>query len=121
MKVNINSKEIQKGLIFKKTYYMVTCAVDFTPEEKAIIKKHNMNRLIIMERDRHADKTNGPPRGGCWNLEVYRLVDGPDEYIMATPAEAHEYEAILKESLKTLKLHLEANAGHTPTSTSFEL
>ena len=62
MRVNINTTEQTTGLLRKKTYYNIGCKVEFTEEEKAIIKKSKLEDRIFMD---------GQPIKGLEHLPVH--------------------------------------------------
>ncbi len=50
MRVSIEHTEKKTGLIRKKTHYCVTCKVNFSEEEKQIIKQRDLGETVVLER-----------------------------------------------------------------------
>lgn len=121
MKVDIQHKEITRGLIFKKTFYQVSTTVQFTEEEKFIIKKQKMKDDVVHQRDRPAGVTRTDIPIHHYYLHVDQLLKGTDHYVVATVLEAKAYEAQLMESLKTFKEILSHSGEITEKNKSFEL
>ncbi|MEP2085052.1 MULTISPECIES: hypothetical protein [Hyphomicrobiales] len=123
MRVNIEHGETQTGMFRKTTHYTVTVNVQFTEEEKHIIKQRKIGDAIVVERgvpsDRDARKFSGIEH--VFNLTIDRLLKGEDAYAFSTPLEAKEYEQLLKDSLLNLKNYIVENEGVENKSTSFEL
>ena len=123
MKIDIKHEEIQSGLIFKKTHYAVVLHVIFSEEEKSIIENRGIRRDVVLKRgvpsNRDPSKYQNLP--DTFDLEIFMLMDGPDQYALATPLEAKEYEAQLVEALPNLKEYIMANADLSGQGQSFEL
>ena len=47
MELNLNRSEEKKGLLVKKTWYILSGNVNFSPEELAIIEKHRWSQQIL--------------------------------------------------------------------------
>lgn len=125
-------------MLRKTTYHLVTLAVEFSEEEKQIIRANQLERTILMERNPPAnedpakyEKPTGLAKGlfklatGAENpciLRISTLLKGKDTYITPTPIDAREYEMELKEKiLPTLKGYLLGNTEITEKSSTFEL
>ncbi len=123
MRVNIEHSEMTTGLLRKTTHYVVSVAVEFSDEEKHIIKSNDLDKTIVLERgvpsDRNAAKFDGME--DIFNLTIRRLLQGRDSYALSTPAEAKQYEQVLTEQLRALKNFIDENAGIEERSTTFEL
>lgn len=123
MRVSIEHEEEKHGLFRKTTYYTVSLTVDFSEEEKQVIKDSDLGDSLILERPPQAnikDSTQGLE--DIFHLRIKDLVKGkPDKHTWATPAEAKNYEADLKEVLPKLKEYIEQNSGIEEKSTTFEL
>jgi hypothetical protein len=116
MKIDIKNEINTRGFFKKETFYAVNLVVQLTEEEKAIIKEHKLENLIIMNRPFPAASGGG----GVYNLTYKDLLDGNDHYNLHTPNEAKEYKESLIERLKAAKEYLENTA--TPTEdTSIEI
>lgn len=51
MKLTLNRREETKGLVFKKPVYCLDVALEFTDEEKQLIKKHKWERELMVGAD----------------------------------------------------------------------
>ncbi|MGR3837891.1 MAG: hypothetical protein ACU0A2_06015 [Cognatishimia sp.] len=138
MQITIKHTEKKTGMVFKKTHYGVETAVTFNEEEKAIIESRKLQFDCILERgapsdvdpDKHEERGLGKKLltaavkgrdANNFNLTINKLMKGPDVFWFTTPAEAKNYEAVLKsDSLPGLKGWLTDNA-ETGGSDSFEL
>jgi hypothetical protein len=123
MRVSIDHGEMTSGFFAKKTFHTVTVRVDFSEEEKHIIKKTRIEKATVVERGVPADRNPRQFEGieDVFNLTVHKLLEGPDTYAFETPLEAKEYEELFKASLQNLKAHLVGNTGIEQKSSSFEL
>lgn len=105
--------------MFKKTtFYTVTVKVDFTEEEAAVIKKADLDRAVVMEREVPPNRNEVEP--GYWDLKVYQLADG-NTYVCRTTGEAQAYEEELKEALPLVKQAIDNNRDVQVENKSFEL
>lgn len=138
MRVNIEHGTETKGLIRKTTFHLVALTVEFSEEEKAIIKERKLERDLILERgvpanvneEKHESRgllskvVTAAVKGrdaNHFHLTIGKLLNGTDTYALATPLEAKEYEAELKDKLVTLKGYIVGNAGVEEKTSSFEL
>lgn len=125
MRVNISHSEKSKGLLKKTTYYIVSCDVQFSEEELHIIKTAGLNKTIVMERAVPADQSNSKLAhdvADVFNLRIFNLMEKkPNEYVLATPGEARQYEEELKERLRMLKEYIDGNQEGGREDSSFEL
>lgn len=123
MKVDIEHEEITRGMLRKKTYYKIKCNVQFSEEEKAIIKEGDLDGVIVMERPPSADiKVSANDEAEWFYLRIGALNnDKWDEFCVDTKSDIAIYEEELKGSLKQLKTYLEANGNTDTSSKSFEL
>lgn len=123
MRVNIEHGETQTGMFSKTTHHTVTVNVQFTEEEKHIIKQRKIGDAAVVERgvpsDRDARKFDGIEY--VFNLTIDKLLKGEDTYAFSTPLEAKQYEELLKDSLQNLKNYIVENEGVENKSTTFEL
>ena len=138
MKVNIRHVQKKQGLLFATQLHGVELAVEFSNEEKAIIKERKLEQVILLDREvppdvdeeKHANRglmkqlATAAIKGSDANhfgLTFNKLLNGPDTYFFLTPIEAKGYEDILKqETLPDAKAYLDGNK-ETGTSDSFEL
>ncbi len=101
----------------QKSYHTVSIAIDFSEEEKHIIKSNRLEDRIIFERPLDAlrqksssDRTYYESRPQGFWLSIRSVLDGtPDVYHAETPADARAYEQELESKLPMLKEFLEAN------------
>lgn len=127
MRVSIEHSEKTTGWISKTRYPMISLKVEFSEEEKQIIKEAKIEKVVILERDHSADfKTNLKNLDDIFNITfgglLYKQEKGTaDEYCVRSPGEAREYEAELKDKLRQAKDYLERNRGIKEKSSSFEL
>lgn len=114
MRVNIRRYEKTTGLVFRKRLFYVETTVDFSEEEKQVIKQDNRGKnTIVLERDPSADayvrEHDAPER---YFLFVSDLARGkPDKYCMTSIVEANAYELELTDRLHKLKTYLGVGAG----------
>jgi hypothetical protein len=138
MKVSLSHEEKKTGMIRKTTHHGVTVHVQFSPAEEAIVRERKLERTVILERDYPSDvdpekfESKGLARRMAtaavsgmdalhFHLTIGKLLKGPDTYFMATPLQAKEYEARLREQLPMLKEYIVENEGVEQKSDSFEL
>ncbi|WP_305971043.1 MULTISPECIES: hypothetical protein [unclassified Mameliella] len=119
MRVSISHNTIQKGLLFKTTYYEVTLSVALTHEEKQIIRQRNLQKTKLV--DRRPATARNDDRDEKFELRVEHLMDGrTDRFLCATPSKAKIYEEDLLVMLRQMKLWLSDNA-ETGSGTVIEL
>lgn len=123
MRVNIEHSTKTTGLLRKTTHYVVTLTVEFTDEEKHIIRERRLGKDVIMERDIPSDKD--PAKfakvADAFHIRIQDLLRGPDSYALSTPLEAKAYEAELTEKVTLLKSYIDGNRSVEQQSTTFEL
>lgn len=122
MRVQIDHSEVERGGMFKKQrYHAVTCRVTFTQEELQIIRERNLGEYVVLERPPTLDMVK-QARGieDVFFLYIRNLVKGPDEYLVATPADAREYEECLLDKMPLLKDLLNANTEIEEKSKTLE-
>lgn len=120
MKVDIRHEEVKKGLVFKKAYQQVTVQVQFTDEEKKIIKDNggwNFSIISLNDGYKLVDKDGRAPHV----VLVTHLLDGPSKYCLLAKGEAKTYEALVVERLRELKVWLTNNGAIENKATSFDL
>jgi len=109
MRVSIDHEIIQKGLLFKRTYYQVSLTVHFTHEEKQIIKQRNLTRTKLVDR-RPAD-AKVEDRDEKFELRVEHLIYGrTDHFLCATPSKSKIYEEQVLAMMEQVKLWIDDNA-----------
>lgn len=108
MRVKIDHQVDRKGFILKKSFYRVTCQVEFTQVQLHVIQDRYLEDYTVMERvpanariDDNAD---------WFTLKIRHLLDGkPDHHLCADPVAAKNYEVELVDRLRLLKEFLEGN------------
>lgn len=109
MRVTIDHRTVQTGLLFKTTYYAVDLTVAFTHEEKQIIRQRNLQRTKLV--DRRPANARVDDRDEKFELLVGHLLDGQtDRFLTATPSKAKIYEEDLLGVLEQMKRWLGDNA-----------
>ena len=123
MRVSIDHGEKTEGLVFKKNYYTVTVKVEFSEEEKQIIKQRKVSGFTVLKRGVPANQDARKAVGieDIYDMRISALLSGADTYFLATVGEAKAYESDVKDALVQLKAFLQDNAGIEQKSTSFEL
>lgn len=123
MRVSIDHGETTTGLFAKKTHYTVSVTVQFSEEEKQIIRQRKLEKSIVLERsipsDRDPRKFDGIE--DVFNLTIHKLMGGTDTYTLETPLEAKEYDEVLRAGLQDLKAFIVGNESVEEKSSSFEL
>ncbi len=123
MKVDIKTGDRTTGMVFKKTYPTVTLKVEFTEEEKAIIKQNRLEDVIVIERDCPADRDAAKSYDGQWNVRVSSLLYSEKsglEHVGRSNGEIKGFIDQAKENLPKLKAMIEGNATEAEDE-SFEL
>ena len=119
MRVKISSDELRSGFPFKRSLVEVSVTVDFTHEEKQIIKQRELGEHILIER--WPADARGDDEAEWYALRVKHLLERkPDRHRTANPSDAKTYQAQLTAALQSLKLWLEDNA-ELDGGTVFEL
>lgn len=109
MRVKIESEEKRGGFIFKRPYVDVLLTVDFTHEEKQIIRQRHLLEQVLIERIPAGAKPDDDP--DWYALKVKYLFERkPDRHRCANPFDAKTYRANLEAALQSLKLWLDENA-----------
>lgn len=109
MRVKITHHEVREGVIFRRTFHEVHTRVDFTHEERQIIRQRGLKEALVLER-RPADARDDDPNH-WFELRLHHLLERkPDKFRCATPSEAKIYEEALVASLRGVKLWLDDNA-----------
>ena len=109
MRVSIDHRSVERGWLFKTTYYEVHLTVAFTHEEKQIIRQRRLGETKLLDR-RPAD-AKVDDRDERFELKVGDLINGAtDRFRAATPSQAKIYEDELLVVMAELKRWLEDNA-----------
>jgi len=109
MRVSIDHHETRKGFILKKTFHEVWLTVEFSHEEKQIIRQRNLTKTKLLDR-RPAD-AKIDDRDDKFELRMDHLFNGGvDRFLCATPSKAKIYEEALLGTMAQVKLWLEDNA-----------
>lgn len=118
MRVTIDHSTVQKGLLLKTTYYEVCLTVNFSHEERQIIRGRGLLKTKLVDR-RPAD-ARVDDRDDKFEFRVEHLIDGKtDRFLCATPSKSKIYEEELLAILAQMKLWLNDNA-ETGTRTVIE-
>lgn len=119
MRISIDHHTIQKGLLFKTTYYEVHLTVAFTHEEKQIIRQRGLLTTKLI--DRRPANAKVDDRDEKFELRVEHLLNGrTDRFLCATPSKSKIYEENLLAVLEQMKRWLDDNA-ETGSRTVVEL
>ena len=126
MRVTINHFEKQRGLVRRKTLYGIGCKVDFSDEEKQIIKQRKLGDYIILQwpvNEAQNDLKFCAEHGVTTNNLKIEDLNGKTGvgHVFPIPTDARQHEQNLTEALKTMKEFVMANAEMEKGSTSFEL
>ena len=115
MRVSIKHTTVQKGLLFKTTYYAVDLTVHFTHEETQIIRQRKLEQSVLLQRRPATAKVDD--RDDKFTLLVAHLKQGTDRFLTANPAAAKLYQQELLQALEQLKdwLSLNAESGQNLT------
>lgn len=122
MHVKIDQEQKQKGLVFKKTAYVVAVTVTFSEQELAGIKKQGLAKRYLAERPPPENLKNlvkDEDRQDYFLLIQHLMSGRTDRYEFETAIEAKQYEDTVLNGLRALKANLEADAG--PSSKSVEI
>ena len=113
MRVTIDHSEVRRGLLFKKTFHVVTLTVAMSHEEKQIVRLRRLGGVKLLDR-RPAD-ARVDDRDQKFELRVEHLLNGrPDAFFCATPSAAKIYEDELLRMLTQLKAWIGDNAEGAP-------
>ena len=109
MRIRITHNDVTEGRLFRRTMHEVCVHVDFTHEEKQIIRQRGLMETKILDR-RPANARDDDP-DEWFELRLRHLVERkPDRFRCATPSEAKIYEETLIDALRMVKLWLGDNA-----------
>jgi hypothetical protein len=122
MKVTITHSTKTTGMITKTTYFEVAVAVQFSPQERSTVETHKLSEVNVLDRDPPANSNvRDDTDRSIFNLRISQLLRGPDTYACATPLQAKNYDAELREAMPRLKAYLDANATPLSGTDTFEL
>ena len=108
MRVKIDHQEIRKGFILKKSFYQVSCQVDFTQVQLHVIQDRYLQDYVVMERVPANARIDDDL--DWFTLKIKHLLDGKiDMHVCADPVAAKNYEGDLLDRLRLLKEFLEGN------------
>lgn len=112
MRVKVEHYEAAQHGIFRSSYfYEVRLEVQFSEEEKAIIKERRLENILLIDRD--APPTVNPKRvkhPHQFYLTVGDLLKGPDIFHFLFFHEAQNYQERIRLELANLKMHMEEAA-----------
>lgn len=126
MRVAIEHTQKTTGFFSKTTHYIVSLTVQFSQEEKHILKKAGDAIVLRREPDTQtkpfANEEEAAILGRHLHLTVSKLLKGKtDAYSLASPAEAKQYDNNLREALQDLKNYISANSEVVSGKDTFEL
>ena len=109
MRVKIEHVEQRVGWLFGRAVHEVHLTVDFTHEEKQIVRQRGLLDHAILERIPFDAKLDDDP--DWYALKVRHLIERkPDRFRFRTPADAKLYAAELQTAMQGLKVWLDENA-----------
>ena len=109
MRISVSHDPIQKGILFKKTYYQVSVSVLFTHEEIQIIRQRGLQKTKLMDRRPATAKVDD--RDEKLALFLRDLLNGKtDRFLCETPSKAKIYEEQLMAMLGQVNLWIDDNA-----------
>lgn len=109
MRVSIDHHEIRKGFVFKKTLHEVCLTVNFSHEEKQIIRQRNLGKTKLLDRRPATAKVDD--RDEKFELRMDHIFNGQiDRFQIATPSKAKIYEEDLLAAMAQIKSWIEDNA-----------
>lgn len=109
MRVKIQHVESRQGWPFSRPCHEVQLTVDFTHEEKQIIRQRDLVDHHILERVPFDVQPDDEP--DWYTLKVgHLLMRRPDKFRLKTPSDAKTYVAQLQEAMHVLKAWLDENA-----------
>jgi hypothetical protein len=109
MRAKIEHVEVRNGFILKSTMHEVRLTVDFTHEEKQIVRQRFLDDHVLMERWPCDAREDDDPE--WYALRVRHLFERkPDRFRCQTPFDAKVYQAKLTEVMQAMKLWLDENA-----------
>ena len=108
MRVRIDHQEIRKGFVLKKSFYQVSCQVEFTEVQRHVIQDRYLEDYVILQRVPANARIDDVL--DWFTLRIRHLLDSKvDHHLCADPVAAKNYEAELLDALRLLKQFLEGN------------
>jgi len=126
MKVTIDSGEETFGLFSKTTLPFLSITVEFSQEELAIVKKHKLEKLVLLEQGpspwHHLKKLAdlSPTDQTYWYLKVKDFLKGSYKRHFNNPVEILNYKAQLQDAFTKLKEYLTVSAVPLATKETLE-
>ena len=109
MRVSVSHQSVRRGFLFKTTYYEVSLSVDFSHEERQVIRQRNLAKTKLL--DRRPATARVDDRDEKFELLLRDLLGAaPDRFLCATPSAAKIYEDELLAALAHVKLWIGDNA-----------
>lgn len=109
MRVTIDHRDVQRGWLFKKTFYEVSLSVAFSHEEKQIIRQRRLGETVILRRRPATAKVDD--RDDKFLLRLGDLLDGQtDRFLCTTPSASKIYEEEVLHMMVQVKLWVTDNA-----------
>ncbi len=118
MRVTISHKEEEEttGFFSKSTtaYWVVTCHVIFSEEERHILEKMDTKNILVLQRtptfqtkyEKEKPELFTPT---FYNLKLSSLLHGPNEFKCGSPSDAKQYEEKLWDVMPKIKSYLEVD------------
>ncbi|MCA0869281.1 hypothetical protein LCL97_00445 [Seohaeicola saemankumensis] len=121
MRVKIDHSEKKIGLLRRRKFYCVTIEVDFSEEERQIIRERRLKRDVVLERKPSAELAvyeNDPPEK-FWLL-ISDLLKGPDTWMANSVLDAKQYADEVENLMPTLKGYIVGNTEIEQKSKTLE-
>lgn len=107
--MSIDHHEIRHGFIFKKTRHVVCLTVNFSHQEKQIIRQRNLTSTKLLDRRPATAKVDD--RDDKFELRMDQIFNGQtDRFLCETPSKAKIYEEDLLMAMAQIKRWIEDNA-----------
>lgn len=113
MRISIDHLEVRKGFILRKTVHEVSLVVQFSHEEKQIIRQRNLSKTKLLDRRPAHAKVDD--RDEQFELRMDHIFNGQtDRFQCETPSKAKIYEEDLLAAMAQVKRWIDDNAetGH---------
>ena len=118
MQVTITHSSKIEGMMRKVEYFDVSISVRFSDDERTTISRHGLGGALVLEREPPANLRSRVQEAGLWNLTIAKL--SSDTYSCATPLEAKNYDAQLRDTLPKVRAYIDANVTPLSGSDTFD-
>lgn len=121
MRVSIEHSTTTTGMLKKKTHYVVTVTVKFSPEEMKVLNDVDLGDIGVLDRPWTSVST--PPQDGeTQPLLIKFLMTGqPNAHAFTTPGDARDYAEAVEAKMPELKGLIEHNHPITDPKKTFDL